>query len=201
MRKLHEVFPKYSQLFTKSFLSRIDNALAACLFRGFHQDMHLSVKSFLPRDMAPVIGCALQGCDVFPIKRTQSTDMILQKFFGTSSANMEIFFKPFAHLMPILCATKLSELQGVDTLGQLEGVIGELTSILKAIKSASVIVSMTTPDFESMDKLERECMNLIATLLVKTSHRLLELISLFETKRGSVLETQEKAQSKIGSVV
>lgn len=200
VQKMYEILLGNS-IFSDELMRMIDFVMTACLFRGFHPEMGLSDKNILPRDIATIIGYALDTT-IFPIRKCPQVDVVLKKIFGTSSDDVFRFFEPFAHLMDVLCATKVAALQGIDTLNQLEAVITEFSSILKAVECASVIVSMTTPEFEKMkNKQVRDCMNLIATLLGKTSIRLLELISLFETKKCSVLEAHEKAQSRIGSVV
>jgi len=199
--KMNQILRGNSMLFPNELIQIMDFVMTACLFRGFHPEMRLSDKNILPRDIASIIGYALDTT-MFPIRKCHQVDVVLNKFFGTSSDELVRFFGPFAHLIDVLCATKVSGLQGIDTLNQLEAVIAELSSILKAVECASVIVSMTTPEFEKMkNKQVRDCMNLIVTLLGKTSIRLLELISLFETKKCSVIEAHEKAQSSIGSIV
>ncbi len=193
-------FDGMSSMFPLEFQQRIESLFTSSIFRAFHPAMRLSDRNVLPRDCACVIASAIDLMR-FPIIDSGNTPDVLKSFFGTSYKNMENFFGGCANLMPVLCATKVYEIQGFDTPELIGEVLSELSKVASAIECALCVVSMTTPNLESMKQVIRERMSVIATLLSRTSSHLRVLITLFETKRATILRNLEKSEAKLGAVV
>lgn len=197
---LREIFARTSSMFPIDFQQRIMSLFLSTIFRVFHPEMHLSDKNVLPRDCACVISCAID-LTRFPIIESGNTSIILKWFFGITSESMENVFGGFAHLMPVLCATKVSDIQGFDTPELILQVLLELCKVSRLIECALCVVSMTTPMLEGMKRVIHERMSIIATLFSKTSSHLQVLITLFETKRATMLRNLEKSEAKLGMIV
>ena len=193
-------FADTSSMFPLEFQKRIESLFTSSIFRAFHPDMHFSEKNVLSRDCACLIASAID-LRQFPIIDSGNTPNVLKSFFGISSKSMENFFGGFAHLMPVLCATKVSEIQGFDTPDLIGEVLSELSKVATAIECALCVVSMTTPILATMKQVIFSRMSVIATLLSKTSSHLQGLITLFETKRATMLRNLEKSEAKLGAVV
>jgi len=197
---LREIFARTSSMFPINFQQRIMSLFLSTIFRVFHPEMHLSDKTVLPRDCACVISSAID-LTRFPIIESGNTSNILRWFFGITSESMENVFGGFAHLMPVLCATKVSDIQGFDTPELILQVLLELCIVSRLIECALCVVSMTTPMLAGMKHVIHERMSIIATLLSKTSSHLQVLITLFETKRATMLRNLEKSEAKLGVIV
>ncbi len=200
---LHGSFSWTSSMFPDELQQRIESLFTSSIFRAFHPDMHFSDRNVLPRDCACVIASAIDMSH-FPVGGSAyTTSSIFKTLFGTSSdsESMKKVFGRYAHLMPVLCATRVSDIQGFDTPELILQVVSELSKVASAIECALCVVSMTTPILELMRKVIRERMSVIATLLSKTSSRLQGLITLFETKRATMLRNLEKSEAKLGAVV
>jgi hypothetical protein len=197
---LREIFARTSSMFPIDFQRRILSLFLSTIFRVFHPEMHLSDKMVLPRDCACVISSAIDLTQ-FPIIESGNTSNILRWFFGITSESMENVFGGFAHFMPVLCATKVSEIQGFDTPKLIVQVLFELCNISRSIECALCVVSMTTPMLAGMKRVIHERMSIIVTLLSKTSTHLQVLITLFETKRATMLRNLEKSEAKLGVIV
>lgn len=198
---LREIFARTSSMFPINFQQRIMSLFLSTIFRVFHPVMHLSNKIVLPRDCACVISSAIDLTQ-FPIIESGNTSNILRWFFGITSESMENVFGGFAHLMPVLCATKVSDIHGFDTPELILQVLLELCNVSSSIECALCVVSMTTPILARMKKrVIHERMSIIATLLSKTSSHLQVLITLFETKRATMLRNLEKSEAKLGVIV
>jgi len=197
---LREIFAMTSSMFPINFQQRIMSLFFSTIFRVFHPEMHLSDKMVLPRDCACVISSAIDLTQ-FPIIESGNTSNILRWFFRITSESMENVFGGFAHLMPVLCATKVSDIQGFDTPELILQVLLELCKVSRSIECALCVVSMTTPMLACMKHVVHERMSIIATLLSKTSSHLQVLITLFETKRATMLRNLEKSEAKLGVIV
>lgn len=195
---LDRVFSDVSLFFTIEFQQLVDLGLKASIFRCFHGDLHLSDTTVLGRDCVTIIG-SIVDTKQFPIKPCSSTTVMMNKIFGTTSPDTEKFFDPFANLFPLLCATTQHDLQGVDTLESIIKVIAQLSKAHSVVSCMMTILSLTTPTLTG--KSDRDFMMVLASIIQKTQCRLVELISLLEIKKGTILQNLEKAGSKIGAVV
>ena len=197
---LNKVFAESFPMFPIEFQRRIENLFLASIFRAFHRDMHFSDKTLLERDFACVIAMAVDPLRI-PTKASTKISSILIKLFGKSGANMEAFFGEGAHLMLILSAKNVSELQGFDSPDAISEVLAELLKVYHALECAICVVSMTTPILDTIKQVSRERMNVIATLLSKTADHLQRLMTLFDTKRTTMLHNHAKSEAKLGAVV
>lgn len=197
---LRRNFDGMSSMFPVEFQQRMQSLFLICLFRAFHSDMHFSKQIVLHRDCACVIASAID-LRQFPIMDSGNTSSILIWFFGITSESMENVFGRFAHLISVLCATKLSDIQGFDTPNMILQVLSELCNVSRLIECALCIVSMTTPILATMKRVFHDRMSVISTLLSKTSSHLQVLTTLFETKRATMLRNLEKSEAKLGAVV
>jgi hypothetical protein len=183
------------------FQSLVVRAIIMCLHRCFDHRMNLDTRSIRPNDVAMIIG-SIMKCSVFPIKPYSSCLEVLETLythFKINDDSLVPMIMPFAHLMNLFISTRLADLKCIVSICDIESIMNALRSGVNVISCAITIMSMI--DGTNMKQSPKLAIRLVISLLKGTKNRLHELISLFELKKSTYLESEDKKLMQVGHVM